>query len=569
MKKILSFLMLLTLLVMTGCGGKEQATETKFKGTGEGYLGDITVEVEIAGNTIKNIDILEHTDTPEIAEVAFDTLTQDIIARQTLDIDGMSGATYSSAGFIDAVAMAVDESEANLTEVAVNNEGAKVDDTTTDIIVIGGGGAGLTAAIEAAEKGADVILIEKVPILGGNTTYATGGLNASETVYQNNADTNEAFIQDTMKGGGDLNDESLVVTLVNGSSDIVNWLTERGADLSNVGRMGGASFDRTHRPTGGAKVGPNLIEALSNKAKELNVDIRLLTQANDILVDENNKITGIAVEGGGDSYIISADAIILATGGFGNSSEKFEALDPSLKGFGTTNHPGATGDALDLVAHLNVATVDMNEIQTHPTVVPVRNTMITEAVRGNGAILINREGNRFVSELDTRDVVSEATLEQDGKTAYLLFDQGVRESLKAIEGYASMGLLTESDSIDGLATLLKVPAKNLEDTMTVYNTSVENELDENFARRSLPRTLSNPPYYAIEVGPAVHHTMGGLKIDEKAQVYDNDGNVVDGLFAAGEVTGGIHGGNRLGGNALTDITVFGRIAGDSATEYIK
>ena len=246
----------------------------------------------------------------------------------------------------------------------------------------------------------------------------------------------------------------------------------------------------------------------------------------------------------------------MATGGFGASQEKVVRFKPELEGFGTTNHPGATGDALDLVAPFNVALVDIEQIQTHPTVVPVKNTMITEAVRGNGAILVNRDAARFVSELQTRDVVSAAELEQTGKTAFLVFDQGVRESLSAIESYAKAGLLTEAASLTELAAAMELDGAALETTVSQYNTYVEAGNDPDFNRPDMPRKLATAPFYAVEVGPAVHHTMGGLKINTETKVINESGEWVKGLFAAGEVTGGVHGANRLGGNAMADITTL-------------
>ena len=213
----------------------------------------------------------------------------------------------------------------------------------------------------------------------------------------------------------------------------------------------------------------------------------------------------------------------------------------------------------------------MEQIQTHPTVVPEKNIMITEAVRGNGAIMINRDGKRFGSEMATRDVMSDAILKQKGKTAFLVFDQGVRDSLKAIEGYASQGLLTEGKDLKELAEKLKIDAKEFESSIKKYNQAVETGIDEEFGRKAseMPRKIEIGPFYAVEVGPAVHHTMGGLKINADTEVLDKNGNVIPGLYAAGEVTGGVHGANRLGGNAVADITVFGKIAGDKATEYVE
>jgi len=364
-----------------------------------------------------------------------------------------------------------------------------------------------------------------------------------------------------------MNNPSLVEVLTSRSADTVEWLVSLGADLSDVGRLGGATNNRCHRPTGGAGVGAHLVGVLDKVAAEV-ADIRVDSKVTAITADANG-VTGVNVETADGTYHIAAKAVIVATGGFGASQDKVVSFKADLAGFGTTNHPGATGDAIDLVKPLNVSMIDMEYIQTHPTVVPVKNKMITEAVRGNGAILVNRDAKRFVSEIQTRDVVSAAELEQEGKTAFLFFDQGVRESLKAIEKYAKAGLLTQADSIEELAAAMDLDAAVLQATIDTYNGYVDAGKDADFDRPNMPRKLETAPYYMIEVGPAVHHTMGGIQIDAETQVYDNNGEVVKGLFAAGEVTGGVHGANRLGGNAVSDITTFGRIAGTNAAAYVK
>ena len=195
--------------------------------------------------------------------------------------------------------------------------------------------------------------------------------------------------------------------------------------------------------------------------------------------------------------------------------------------------------------------------------------MYTEGVRGNGAILVNFEGQRFVNELLTRDVVSAAILEQTNGQAWLLFDETVRTSLSAIESYINAGIVYEGNTIEELAEQIGVDAEALANTVTTYSTYVANGQDVDFERDSMESDLSTPKYYAALCAPAVHHTMGGLKIDTTAQVLDQEGNAIQGLYAAGEVTGGVHGGNRLGGNAVLDIVVFGRIAGESAVSYVE
>ncbi|SET04768.1 flavocytochrome c [Anaerobranca gottschalkii] len=440
-------------------------------------------------------------------------------------------------------------------------------DVTTDVVIIGSGGAGLAAAIEARDAGKEVIVVEMMNVVGGNTLRATGGLNAAGTSVQKALgieDSAELHFEDTMKGGYYKNNEELVRILTSQAADGVEWLISLGADLSNVGRMGGSSQDRTHRPTGGAPVGPHIIQVLRENAQAKGIEIRLETKATEILV-KDNKVVGIKVEEkDGKVYNIKADAVIIATGGFGANLELFAQLNPNLDGFGTTNHAGANGSGILMAQAIGAAVIDMEEIQTHPTVVPSNGYMITEAVRGNGAILINRNGERFVNELETRDVVSSAILAQEGKTAFLVFDNTVKESLSAIENYIRMGLTVEGNTIEELAANLGIDPAALSSTVEKYNEFVLTGVDEDFSRGDMPRALKEGSFYAIEVGPAVHHTMGGLLINSQAQVLDTEGKVIPGLYAAGEVTGGIHGANRLGGNALTDLIVFGRIAGKSA-----
>lgn len=449
---------------------------------------------------------------------------------------------------------------------------AEVEDKSTDIVIIGAGGAGLAAALESKDAGKEVIIVEKMPVVGGNTLRATGGLNAAGTSVQKDLgieDSPELHFEDTLKGGHDKNVPELVKIMTNNGADAVDWLIGLGADLSDVGRLGGASANRAHRPSGGGAVGYNLVKTLSDNAEEKGVEILKETTATEIIY-EDDQVKGIkANDKDGNEFTIEAKAVIVTTGGFGANSDMVIEYDESLKGFGTTNHPGATGDGINMATSIGADLIQMEEIQTHPTVVLDKGYMITEAVRGNGAILINRDGKRFVNEIDTRDVVSEATLKQEGKTSFLFFDEGVRESLKAIEKYVDMGLTTEADSIEELANSLDINSDNLKETVEIYNGYVDGKEDKDFSRADMPSKLESPKFYAIEVGPAVHHTMGGLKINEQTQVLNEEGQSINGLYAAGEVVGGVHGGNRLGGNALLDLMVFGRIAGTEAAKNIE
>ena len=446
------------------------------------------------------------------------------------------------------------------------------DSKSADIVVIGAGGAGMTAAIQAAQDGAtNVVIIEKTGMAGGNTTRSTGGLNASETTFQERdgiEDSNQLFIDDTMKGGKNINDLSLVTYMAENSADALYWVNDLGADLTVVGLFGGASVKRIHRPSDTSAVGPVLVKTLLAQVEKLNIPVLYNTKAEEILTDDNGAVSGVKVTDENGTYTINCKAVIVATGGFGANSEMVEQYNPSLTGFGTTNVAAATGDGIVMGTAIGAATVDMEQIQTHPTVHPETQTMYTEAVRGNGAILVNKEGARFTNEMGTRDVVSAAILEQTDGQAWLVFDHAVRTSLKAIEGYISAGIVTEAATVEELATAIGADPATLKATMDKFAADVTSGNADEFGREGLELPLTEGNFYACLVAPAIHHTMGGLKINTATEVLNEEGNAIAGLFAASEVTGGVHGANRLGGNAVTDIIVFGRAAGTAANAYV-
>ena len=563
--KLFGLTLLMFTLLFTG------ASAEVYEGTGLGYDKDgIVLDVEITNNKIVDVKVKRSKES-DFATPAIQEIAKKVIATQSLDVDGISGASLTSEGTKEAIEEAVKKSGVTLKAVTAQNTKAVELPKEADVVVIGGGGAGLTSAIAAHEKGAKVILIEKTELLGGNTNYATAGLNAAGTKIQEKLgekDSPELFYEDTMKGGKNKNNKELVKVLANNSSAIVDWLIERGADLSEITSTGGQSAKRTHRPTGGAAVGPNIVSALSKTAENEKIDIRKGTKAI-ALVKAKNRIVGVKVrEIDGKEYTIKAKAVIVATGGFGANAKMVEKYNPKLKGFGSTNNPAIVGDGIVMVEKVGGALVDMNEIQTHPTVVHNKTNMITEAVRGEGAILVNRDGKRFIDELETRDVVSKAILEQKGKSAFLVFDEGIRTKLKAADGYVKKGYAVEG-TLEEIAAKIGTDAKTLEATLNKYNEAVKNKVDSEFNKKTLPKELTGTKYYAIEISPAVHHTMGGVRINANAEVLGKNGRPIKGLYAAGEVTGGIHGANRIGGNAVADITIFGKIAGENAATFSK
>lgn len=445
---------------------------------------------------------------------------------------------------------------------------------STDIVIIGAGGAGMSAAIEAHNQGSKVILLEKMAFAGGNTARAEAGLNAAGTEVQkakNIEDSAELFYADTMKGGRDLNNPELVKTLTEHAKDSVAFLKENGADLSDLTRTGGSSVDRTHRPAGGVAAGNFIATALVKKVKELKLDLRVNTTVTALLHNDQGAVTGVAVKNtkDGKEYTITAKKVILTTGGFGANFDMIKQYDPKLENFKTTNSPGTTGDGHKMATALGAKLVDMEYIQIHPSTVPGKGILITEAVRGDGAILVNEAGQRFYNELSTRDKVSQAILAQPGAHAYLIFDDALVANNKATQSYFKQGFVFDGDTLEELAERIKVDGKQLTETVKTYNAYAKAGKDEAFERDSMKLELGQGKFYAIEVVPGIHYTMGGVAINAKAQVINQEGKVIPNLFAAGEVTGGVQGANRLGGNSLADIITFGRIAASSAVEEIK
>lgn len=573
-KKNFYFLSLLTAILFSiflpSCGKKKtlELSDGTFQGRGAGRNGPIVVEITVSNNEVTNAVIIEEQETPEIGGIIEQDIIDEFLAgKGDTDIDAVSGATLTANGLISALQAALDASHGKIEAKKQYN------DTETDIVIIGAGGAGLTAATEAGLSGAKVIVLEKAGIPGGNTNSSTGGLNASETSVQKALkinDSNSQFYEDTMKGGHYKNDAELVKTLVEKSHEIVDWLQgeDIGADLSDVGIMGGSTNKRTHRPLGGQAIGVHLVPKLYDAAKNAGAEIRLNNAVTDI-ISENGRAVGVKVQNESGTYIIRAKAIIIATGGFGANAQMIAQYRPDLKDFPTTNVNTTTGDAFTWLEKFNVQLRLMEEIQTHPSVVPGKGALITEAVRGNGAIMISHEGKRFVNELDTRDVTSNAILALKEKRAFIFFNQDVRKSLSAIEGYDKAGYLVIGNTIEEIAEKLKIDSSVLSETVSKYNESQRTGKDSEFGREDMAVSLKDGPYYAVEIEPAIHHTMGGIAINTRAQVLDKNGNTIPNLYAAGEVTGGVHGDNRLGGNAIADITIFGKIAADSALEDIK
>jgi fumarate reductase flavoprotein subunit len=450
---------------------------------------------------------------------------------------------------------------------------AAAQDTAADIIVIGSGGAGFAAAITAHDLGAKVIVLEKMPITGGNTQIASGGMNAAGTRYQAEKgikDDWQLMYDDTLKGGKNRGTPALVEILAKNSAGAADWMVSLGADLSGITRGGGASADRFHAPKDGSPVGPNLMKALRSAADERKIDVRSNSLVLQINTNSSGAVTGVKVRERTDHlYKIDAKVVVLASGGFSANKEMVAKYCPQCVGMATSNQPGATGDGIRLAEALGAELRDMDQVQIHPSLAAGTNILVSEASRGAGAIMVNREGKRFINELTTRDAASAAIMAQTGKAVFLIFDGNVRDRLKSLEGYFHLGMAKEAPTLEALAQILGVDPATFAATIATYNKYQEAKDDPEFKRPNMALPLNRPNYCSIEIQPGVHYTMGGVLINERTQALGRDGKPIPGLYAAGEVTGGVHGANRLGGNSTVETIVFGRIAGREAAQYAR
>ena len=611
-----------------GCGARSASTSSDagvsgdFTGTAKGFGGNVSVTLTLTDGAITGCTAEGKDETQGVGSEAIAQMPGKIAESGSIAVDGVSGATATSTAIKEAAAAALTAAGLNPDDykTAVENDATAEDSTVdADVVVVGAGGAGMTAAITAAAEGKSVVVLESQSMVGGNSVRATGGMNAAKTVYQDENefgesagvektlktaaekyadnetitalaktvseqwaayqanptgyfDSVELMELDTMIGGKGINDPELVETLCANSADAIDWLDEHGITLHNVSSFGGASVKRIHRPVNAegktVSVGSYMIPLLQENCEKAGVKMMLDTTATEILTDANGAAVGVKATGAsGETVTVNAKAVVLATGGFGANLDMVVKYKPELKGFMTTNAPGIQGQGIGMAQAIGAATVDMDQIQIHPTVEANTAALITEGLRGDGAILINEEGKRFIDEVGTRDVVSAAEIAQTGSYSWLVVDQAMVDASSVIQGYIKKGYTVTGATYEELGKAMGVDAAAFAETMEKWNGYVEAKNDPDFGRTSFANPLNTAPYYAVKVTAGVHHTMGGLKINANTEVLNEKGEVIPGLFAAGEVTGGVHGANRLGGNAVADFTVFGRIAGAAASDY--
>ncbi|WP_462350674.1 flavocytochrome c [Fusobacterium varium] len=584
-KKILS-LMFCAALTVSIFGAEFK--EGTYVGEAKGYRGEIKVEVKTSKNKIEEVKVVKNTDTPIISDAAAKKVPEQIVKYQSLRVDGVSGATGTSRALTSAVRNALKNSGADLKELnkkpVIESKKLVKETQKKDVVVIGAGGAGLIAAIEAKNNGAqNVIVLEKMAFAGGNTLISGGEYAAPNNwvqVKKGLKDSNDTFYNDILKGGDNEGNPKLVRVLADNALNGAEWLKDYINMTFEDRQMffGGHSVERSLVPLGAT--GVEMISKLLAKAEELNIPVLYETPAVELIIDKG-RVTGVKALSEDKEYtFLAKDGVILASGGFGSNLEMRVKYNKDVdENILSTNTVGITGDGITMAEKIGAQLEDMPFIQTYPTCDPISGALLYfgDVRLIGGSILINQEGKRFVEELERRDVISMAIKNQTGNAAYQFCDEAQVKLSGVAEHHAdemnylfNNKLLVKADTIKEAADFFGIDAAELEKTVEKYNQYAKDGKDLEFNKRGkLTPFEAKGPFYIMKAVPAVHHTMGGVKIDENARVINTKGEIIKGLYGAGEVTGDIHGTNRLGSDAIADITVFGRIAGQNVVKDNK
>ncbi|MBP1042210.1 flavocytochrome c [Vagococcus sp. BWB3-3] len=590
-RKIIYFFAILSIiLVLVGCGKNNSDSKAVIKdgtylGESKGNGGTITAEVVIKDGKIADIKNTSDHETEGLGDEAVERIMTAMIDNNTINVDVVSGATTSSEGFIAAVKSALEKAGAKETDLMAGDKIplTQVLDKTEynfDVVVIGAGGAGLSSAVEAASTGVKVAVLEKTSAVGGNTAVSGGAFNVPGSDLQKKKgidDSVDQFVKDALEGGDNLANPELVKIVGEHALEAYEWMRD---DIKaefiqdRVQQFGGHKVPRSVIPVG--NTGSELTNKLKVAAEAKGAEVFLDTEATDLIQDKSGNIVGVTAKNNGKSITFNASkGVVIASGGFASNVDMRTKYNADYgKQYMTTAVPASTGDGIIMGEEVGADLVDMEQIQVYPTASPKTGIISYVAnSRFDGGLLINQEANRFINEVGRRDVISKAILDQPGGYAYLVWGQEIESVGHMTDVHQAEFDKMKKDDVIFEAKTLEEAAKHYDidpqkfvASIARFNGFVSTETDPDFQKLGAFVKVEQGPFYIQKVIPSTHHTMGGLRINKEAEVLDLQGKKIPGLYAAGEVTGGIHGTNRLGGNAITDIIVFGRIAGGNVSK---
>lgn len=556
-----------------------------------GHNAKFDVAVTFENGKMTRIEAPGNLESPGVGKVAIEVLADRIIEHQSTNVDGVSGATLTGFAVKNAVNKALkaagDDPKFHKRFVEQSALPAEI---TTDVVIVGGGGAGLAAAVSALENGARVTILEKMGYLGGSTNVCGGAFNASDTKFQKALgieDNPQKHFEQTMKGGHNTNNPVLVHYLADHAKETLQWLEGMGLKVNpKVGAATGALYQRSHYPdpAGGNTYVVTLEKQLAKYGDR--VHVLLETKAERLLMKDGRVVGVEAVHKGKPVQVLGEKAVIMATGGFGANVAYRQKVNTGIwkeakldNTIGCSNiSVAAQGDGLMMAEKVHADLVGLADIQIHPNGTPGTGLMLDIKTSGRNRLFINENGDRFVNEGAARDVLSKAVFAQPHQSYWLVQnhlrypDEHAIDLLSArkMADMLEQGRVKKAKDLHELAQMMGVDEKRLQASIEEYNRVARHEVEQDKfgfkANHTDDRPMTEGPWYFAKKVPTIHHTMGGIRINENAQVLDTNGKVIPGFYAAGEVTGGIHGENRLGGNAVADCMVFGRTAGRLAAK---
>jgi flavocytochrome c len=546
----------------------------------------LKIGVTFSGNKITGLRELLQAETKWVGDYGVRKVMDDVVTYQSVNVDVLAGATISAKAAVTAISNAIETKGLKLSDyekkVVYKAYSTKPVEVKTDVVIIGAGGAGLAAAVAAHQNGAKVVVFEKMGRIGGNTVISGAAYNAVDPKRQsliNVEDSIDKFYTQMFEGGDKKANPELVKKFVDNAYPALEWLESLGMKFNDkVFTVLGALWPRSHQPSD--PVGTGYFNTYMNYMAKYPNDMKLYlnTPVTEIMKDATGRVIGVKAQGpDGVFTAYAAKGVVDAAGGFGANVEmrvKYNEYWGDLRNIGTTNAPGATGEGMLMAEAIGANLIDMKEIQLLPLGDPVTGSLSGAIdITVEDRIYVNKDGSRFVDEGQRRDVLTKALFEQQDATMWVIVDkhtypnEGVKNNFnESIETLLAEGRAYKGDTVEELAKKIGVDPNKLKDSLDTFNKVVDKSIQDPFGRTLLKSRIDSPPYYAAARKPTVHHTMGGIQINVNAQVLGKNGNVIPGFYAAGEVTGGIHGGNRIGGNAVPDTVIFGKIAGENVAK---
>ena len=559
-----------------------------YTATVPGRNADLTVEVTFSEDKIESVTVTDHAETDGIGTNAVDQIPAAIVENQSLGVDTVAGATVTSQAILDAAADCAEQAGGDaeaLKNVAVEEKvPTKEEAIDTDLVIIGGGGAGMTAAIRASELGLDVTLVEKMSFMGGAISISGGNQVVMGSQMQKDLgvtdDSVESMVEDFMANGANLNVPELITLYAENVGETSDWLQEEGVTFNLEGglhKLAEYSHDRELAYTGS---GAGAAEAMRGLVEKAGVNVLLNTRATELVSDGNGGVCGVIANDSETVYTISAGAVLLATGGYGYNKDLLEGDMKNALYYGPVS---STGDGLIMATseEINADTRLLEYGKRYPNGIEVSEGIAKSTINGNipawtmSAILVNKEGVRVVNEKASNRTILETELQQTGQELFLVMDQATFDVWKDALGYdvqeyldangTSTPVFGHGDTIEEAAAAAGVDGEALAKTVETYNGYVESGEDAEFGRSAdyMTTPIGDGPYYIVEQKPRFATTMGGLVIDTDLHVINKDGEIISGLYAAGEVVGGVMGDDSPSGANNGWAVTSGRLAAES------